>query len=124
MPTRTLTKRSGRTLETTEAITASELSERLAEPSIGVVDVRSDAEWDGGHIPGALHIPLGQLEAGADLDLRDFETVVVHCQTGERSAIAASLLQAKGFPDVLVFSGGYAAWTAANLPTTAGAPKL
>ena len=80
--------------------------------SVRVVDVRSQAEWDAGHLPGALHIPLGYLPERLDEISRD-QRVVVYCQSGARSAIAASLLQAHGFSDVGNLIGGYAAASAA-----------
>ncbi len=59
-----------------------------------VLDVRLDAEWRSGHIEGALHIPLHQL-AGRMGEIGDGE-VWVHCQSGYRAAIAASMLAARG----------------------------
>jgi hydroxyacylglutathione hydrolase len=78
-----------------------------------VVDVRGKSEWDAGHLPEALHIPLGELAARAgELPAG---TVVVQCQSGSRSAIAASLLQRLGRHDVVNLRGGYEAWRAAGL---------
>ena len=69
-----------------------------------------------GHIPGAHHIPLGELPRKASTVPRE-QPVIVHCQGGARSAIAASLLQAKGVSDVLNLAGGFNEWRAAGLPT-------
>lgn len=77
-----------------------------------IVDVRSDAEWQAGHVPGAMHIPLGKL-AGA-LDTIPQTHIVVQCQSGARSAIGASLLKKLGRRDVKNLVGGYAAWRAAH----------
>jgi len=78
------------------------------EDSVKIVDVRARSEWDAGHLPSALHIPLGYLvERLGDLP-RD-QPVIVYCQSGARSAIAASLLLAHGFSNVGNLSGGYAA---------------
>jgi len=77
--------------------------------------VRSANEWAGGHIPGAQHVPLGHL-ADRCHTIPAAETVVVQCQAGARSAIAASLLERLGFSNVTNLTGGFAAWTAAGLP--------
>ncbi|MBA3671265.1 MAG: MBL fold metallo-hydrolase, partial [Gemmatimonadaceae bacterium] len=70
-----------------------------------ILDVRGRAEWEAGHIPGAAHLPLQELVRRLDELPRD-RAIVVHCQGGSRSAIAASILQAAGH-DVLDGVGGY-----------------
>jgi hydroxyacylglutathione hydrolase len=94
-------------------MTPTELAPRLA--SVTVVDVRSANEWNGGHLPGATHIPLGYL-LGRLADLPRDRPVVVQCQSGGRSSIAASILERAGFRDVSNLTGGLGAWTAAGLP--------
>ena len=96
-------------------IDAEGVAQRLAAGTAHVIDVRSTAEWQAGHIPGAHHIPLGEL-AGKASTLPRERPVIVHCQGGARSAIAASLLQAEGLPDVLNLAGGFNEWRAAGLP--------
>jgi hydroxyacylglutathione hydrolase len=107
--------RSGGTLARIGRLAARELADRLAAGTATVVDVRTRAEWEAGHIPGVVNIPaseisdrIGELPAGRPL--------VVHCQGGTRSAIAASLLDARGITDVLDLPGGFAEWEAAGLP--------
>ena len=90
-------------------ITAEALAERLRREDIQVLDVREAGEFAAGHIPGALNIPVGHLTDQFDRIARD-RPVVVHCQTGARSAIAASVLLAEGHPEVIQFAGGYAGW--------------
>lgn len=77
-----------------------------------VLDVRGRAEWEAGHLPQASHIPLGELAER----LREIPNgpVLVHCQSGARSAIAASLLYRLGRREVVNLTGGYAAWKVAN----------
>ena len=88
-----------------------------------VIDVRNQSEWDAGHLPGAHHVQLGTLERRLDEVPRD-GVVVVHCQGGTRSAIAASLLAARGFRNVINLQGGYQEWTAAGYPVIRdGAPR-
>jgi hydroxyacylglutathione hydrolase len=81
-----------------------------------LVDVRSRTEWDGGHLGGALHVPLAFLPDRLDELPRD-RPIVVYCRSGARSAIAASLLRASGFADVANLRGGIEAWLASALPT-------
>ena len=74
-----------------------------------VIDVRGSSEWKAGHIPGTTNIPLGYLADRVGELPRD-RPIVLHCQTGARSAIGASLLQAHGFDNVTTVLGGYAEW--------------
>ncbi|MEO6525437.1 MAG: MBL fold metallo-hydrolase [Gemmatimonadaceae bacterium] len=74
-----------------------------------IVDVRTAAEWNAGHIPGAVNVPLARLPARLDA-LRDVGPLVVHCQGGARSVIASSVLRAAGIMDVHDAEGGYPAW--------------
>jgi hydroxyacylglutathione hydrolase len=90
-------------------IRAAELRAVLGRNSLQVVDVRNGYEWDAGHIDGAQHIPLAQLIDRAD-ELDPKQPVVVHCEMGGRSAVAASVLEAQGFRDVRNLEGGYRAW--------------
>jgi hydroxyacylglutathione hydrolase len=95
--------------------TVAQLSDTILKQEVQVVDVRSQAEWDQGHIPGAQHIMLGELPQRLDELPRD-RPLVVQCSTGARSAIAASILQRDGFDPVINLKGGLDAWTAAGLP--------
>ena len=96
-------------LDRMPTIDARALADR-PEGSFVLVDVRGDAEWDAGHIPGSLHVFLGTLPAESEQLERD-RPIVVTCQGGTRSAIAASLLRARGFPNVTNFAGGLAEWS-------------
>lgn len=80
-----------------------------------IIDVRAADEFASGHIEGALHLPLGRLEEHLDEIPRD-RPLVVQCQAGARSAIAASLLAAHGMEKVRNLVGGIAAWRDAGLP--------
>jgi hydroxyacylglutathione hydrolase len=81
-----------------------------------IVDVRNASEWAEGHVPGAIHVPLPEL-ADRMADLPE-GPLVLHCQGGSRSVIAASLLQAAGRTDITNMDGGFAAWQRAKLPVT------
>ncbi len=81
-----------------------------------VLDVRGTAEWRDGHIEGVDVIPTGYLLDHLDELPTDGE-LILHCQSGGRSAIAASLLQRAGFDNVTHMHGGWAAWAARGLPS-------
>jgi len=108
-------------VERTARITAPALVEWLAgrRPDAGptptVVDVRSPAEHAGGRIAGAVNIPLPHLEKRI-AEIPAGRPVVVHCEGGYRSAIAASVLQRHGRADAHDLVGGYKAWLAARPP--------
>ena len=95
---------------------ATELHDTLLPRGVAVIDVRSQSEWDAGHLPGAHHVQLGTLPKRLDEVPRD-GVVVVHCQGGTRSAIAASLLAARGYRNIINLQGGYQGWVNAGYPT-------
>ncbi len=71
-----------------------------------VVDVRSKSEWDGGHVSGAIHLPLATIAKRASELPRDKE-VWVHCEVGFRSPVAVSVLESLGFSNVANVRDGY-----------------
>ncbi|HEX6070115.1 MAG TPA: rhodanese-like domain-containing protein, partial [Longimicrobiaceae bacterium] len=70
---------------------------------------------EAGHLPGVENIPVGYLTDRIDEIPRDVP-IVLHCQGGGRSAIAASVLRANGFSQVLNLPGGYAEWESSGHP--------
>lgn len=105
----------GRSLETIAQMDVVELMEHTRAGGVTVLDVRGQAEWEAGHIPGAVHIPLGMLPDRI-AELPAGGGIAVHCQSGGRSAIAASVLQARGVDAVNNVTGGLDAWQGAGLP--------
>ena len=85
---------------------------------IQLVDCREPYEWEAGRVDGAIHLPLNHIMAGAGDDLDRERPVAVICRTGNRSELAATMLQARGFEAYNV-EGGMEAWAAAKLPFTA-----
>lgn len=84
-----------------------------------VLDVREPDEWLAGHIPGAVHIPLGEL-AERVAEVPADRTVVVVCRSGNRSAQGREILRAAGLPRVTSMAGGMLDWAAAGLPVVTG----
>lgn len=81
-----------------------------------LLDVREPDEWDAGHAPGAVPLPLSALMAGAPLpQAAQGRPLVVICRSGNRSREAVGLLVARGMDAVDVI-GGMNAWALADLP--------
>jgi hydroxyacylglutathione hydrolase len=96
-----------------ERITAGSLAERLAAPDPPLlIDVRAPGEWQQQRIAAAVNVPLGRLPERLPSLPRD-RMIVVHCASGYRSAIAASLLRRDGHPFLADLVGGLPAWEAA-----------
>jgi rhodanese-related sulfurtransferase len=78
-----------------------------------VVDVRTDVEYEAGHIPGSRHVALADIQAeAAGLDRE--KAVVLYCRTGDRSGMAADAFAASGW-DAHSVEGGLVAWSEAGL---------
>lgn len=91
-------------------ITAAELKKKFQrKEEFILLDVREQNEFDDGHIPGAVHMPLGKLAAGAQHLKHDCE-IIVYCRSGGRSARAAEILKKAGFKRVINLTGGILAW--------------
>jgi len=78
-----------------------------------LVDVRSPSEFASGHIPGAVNIPMDQIESRLD-DLRPRGPIVLICQMGKRAQMTASLLE-PCHREILVLEGGTNAWIQAGM---------
>ncbi|NUR01168.1 MAG: rhodanese-like domain-containing protein [Streptomyces sp.] len=91
-----------------------------AEQDAVLLDVRESYEWQTGHAPGAVHVPLSALEAGAALPERVAgRPLVVVCRSGNRSRQAAELLVARG-ADAVDVIGGMRDWARLGLPVVDG----
>jgi rhodanese-related sulfurtransferase len=102
----------------TQAISAVEANRLLSGQKAVIVDVREESEWNEQHIPGAIHIPLGQLnERLAELKEYKDSPVIAQCRSGKRSAKAADVLTSAGFSKVYNMEGGILAWDKAGLKT-------
>jgi hydroxyacylglutathione hydrolase len=87
-------QQSGRSVTKVRVIGADEISPRST-----IVDVRQESEWDTGHVPGAIHVELGEI---ADRSTHLSGQLVLHCGHGQRSMTAASLLQRAGNAEVVM----------------------
>ncbi|OHU89885.1 rhodanese-like domain-containing protein [Mycobacterium talmoniae] len=90
------------------------LPQSFQAPAATLLDVREHDEWQRGHAPDALHIPMGEVPSRLDELDRDGQLYVI-CHVGGRSQRVAQFLHANGYPAVNV-SGGMLAWAAAGRP--------
>lgn len=99
-----------------EPVTPAEVARQLEDPRTAPVllDVRSPQEFADGHVPGALNLPVGQVEARAAEVPKD-RPVVVYCEVGGRARLAATQLRNRGYTNVREMTGSMTAWRAAGL---------
>lgn len=105
----------GTPLPNTPETDVAHTAEVCTDGTTQIVDVREPEEWREGHIPGAIHIPLGELPQRQQ-KLNPNRPVITVCRSGNRSLVAARMLIGEGFGDVKSLSGGMKAWTAAGQP--------
>lgn len=86
-----------------------------SNPSLGVLDVRTQSEYDSGHIRNTQHIPLTELGGRLD-ELNVNDEFLVYCASGGRSASASQLLVDNGFLHIYNMLGGITAWISAGYP--------
>jgi len=79
-----------------------------------LIDVRSPSEYATGHIPGAVNMPMDQVQSRLP-DLEGEDSIVLVCQSGQRARIVAGLLETCG-KDLCILEGGTSAWMKAGLP--------
>jgi len=100
-------------------MTMQELRRRIESgaPGIAVLDVREADAYAAGHVPGAIHLPRGQLELRADAVFPDPTVrILAYCEFGKISTIAAATLRTMGFRGAIALDGGIRAWTEAGYP--------
>lgn len=73
---------------------------RLAAQGALILDVRTPQEYAGGHVPGAVNLPLSEMTAAREMIGAGDRPVIVYCQSGARSARAAAVLRAGGWENV------------------------
>ena len=105
----------GHMLAHIEQIEVQRLRELLQNDAVTILDVRGPDEHASGFIPTSRNIPLGKLMQHIN-DIPTDRPIVVHCQGGTRSAIAASLLDAQGRASIFNLSGGFKSWQMAGAP--------
>ena len=110
-------KAADKEVETLESITAEEFASRFKKGSINILDVRRDAEYTSSHIENAQHFALDYINDKMNEVSKD-KTYYIHCAGGYRSVIAASILKARGFDNLIDIDSGYGAIKNTDLPIT------
>ncbi len=95
-------------------LTPQQVADRIAAGEVDLIDVREPYEWDAGHIDGARHVQLHELNEFARTHDPDRPLVFV-CRVGGRSAMATDAFRGAGF-EAYNLSGGMVAWARARLP--------
>lgn len=110
--------------------TMAEVEDALEDPGVVLVDARTPEEFAAGHIPGAVNLPFPENATGTDpklwktaaelralyegLGVTPDTRVIPYCTTGVRSAVTYFTLRLLGFPDVQLYTGSWAEWSAAH----------
>jgi len=89
-------------------------AQKLIEDGAQLIDVRSEHEWEAGHIPGALHLPLPELAQRTE-EIDKERPVVLYCRGGTRSTMATDALGEAGY-DAAKLEEGIVGWAGAELP--------
>ncbi len=110
-------EKAGFDLTQTTTLAPEQVYELLAkDPSVQILDVRSEGEWDAGHLSEALHIMGGELTERLDELEGQEKAIACMCGTGYRSTVACSILERAGLTRLINIAGGMRAWEAAGLP--------
>jgi len=107
----------GKDIETLESISAETFADIAKTSDINILDVRKDGEYYSMHLENAQHFSLDSINEQINEVDRD-KTYYVHCAGGYRSVIAASILKARGFQNLVDIAGGFGAIQKTDLPTT------
>ena len=99
----------GPTMPSYTDVTPEEAYEMIGQEQVIVLDVRTQEEYNSGHIPDALLIPLSELEMRLD-ELNPSDHILVYCRSGHRSEEAAITLVANGFIHIYNMEGGIIQW--------------
>lgn len=105
-------------LQLSDIIDIEEFKTYIGKDDVQIIDVRGLTEYEAGHIEGAENVFVGTIQDNLDKISKD-KQVIIHCQAGDRSAVAYSVLLKNGFKNVKNFSGGMKEWLVAQGKTIA-----
>ncbi|NEQ49170.1 MAG: MBL fold metallo-hydrolase [Leptolyngbya sp. SIO3F4] len=112
-------KASGKEMATVESIAPGEFAQRNQDQALTVIDVRKPGEWDTQHLAGSgvKNIPLDYINQHMD-EFPKQDKLYLHCKGGYRSLVAASILKARGYHDLVNVEGGFDALLKEEVPVT------
>ena len=110
-------KASGKEISTLDSISAEGLAEKVKAEKLNILDVRKDGEYDASHLEDVQHFALDFVNENMN-QIDSKKTYHIYCAGGYRSVIAASILKARGFNNLVDIDGGFAAIKETDLPTT------
>jgi rhodanese-related sulfurtransferase len=107
----------GRRLSKVREVGALAATQLINRQNAVLLDLRESKDYEGGHVPNAVHIPLSQLSGRAgELSKLTSRPLIAYCDRGNRSRSAGSALSKLGFAEVYTLRGGVRAWVEAGLP--------
>jgi len=104
-------------IDTINSIDAEEFANRYKKEKLTIVDVRKPGEYEAEHVENSENIPLDFINENMSR-FNDNHTTYIHCAGGYRSVIAASILKARGFDNLVDVAGGYKAISETSVQTT------
>jgi len=107
----------GGSAESVTNLGVKDFTQKIADSSVTLLDVRTPAEFAAGHIAGAINIDFESGEFKQDIQALDkTKTYAVYCRSGNRSGQATSIMAKDGFGSVFNLNGGVIDWTALGQP--------
>ena len=102
---------------TTVNLNVSEFSQKITEPNVVILDVRTPEEFASGHIKGAVNIDFNSGDFENEITrLNPSDSYAIYCRSGSRSGKAASIMHLAGFHDLSNLNGGVIDWSNEGLP--------
>ncbi len=101
----------------TPEISVEEVAKIYAANELKILDVRSLDEYNEGHVPNSVLVPLPDLVSGAAVPYDKNETIYVICRSGNRSMKAVNYLRANGYQNAYSIAGGFMHWSASGHPS-------
>lgn len=94
------------------------INDTVSFPNLIILDVRSQSEYDSGHLNNSILIPVDELESRLN-EIEEYQNteIIVYCRAGSRSRAASEILSENGFSKVYNMLGGISAWIDAGYPT-------
>ncbi|MEO7175957.1 MAG: MBL fold metallo-hydrolase [Saprospiraceae bacterium] len=105
----------GKPIDTIESISATDFAEEIKTHPVKIIDVRKNGEYNAEHLEDAIHMSLDNIEQWIG-SFDPAEKAFIHCAGGYRSMIAASILKARGYHDIVNIAGGFSAISKTDLP--------